>query len=233
MLNVIRAVIFYSGYSISLVIWASLSVLFGGMMPLRARYPFCLQWNRFAVWWLGIVCGVRFRTSGSENIPDGPFVLLSNHQSPWETIYFTYRFLPICPIVKKELLVIPFFGWALAVLKPIALDRSKRRAARDQLLGQGQDRLSNGFSILIFPEGTRVDPGVEKKFSTGGAELAIAARVPVLPVAHNAGKFWPAHKLGKTAGYIDMVIGKPIPSMGREARELTEEFRLWVASLEL
>jgi 1-acyl-sn-glycerol-3-phosphate acyltransferase len=232
-MNTIRAIIFYFGYSISLVFWASLCVLLGWMMPLKIRYPFCLQWNRFAVWWLGFICGVKFRTTGAENIPEGPFVLLSNHQSPWETLYFTYRFLPICPILKKELLRIPFFGWALAVLKPIAIDRSKRRAARDQLLGQGQHRLANGFSILIFPEGTRVDPGVEKKFSSGGSELAIASNVPVLPVAHNAGKFWPAHRLSKTPGYIDMVIGKPIPAMGRDARELTEEFRQWVASLNL
>jgi 1-acyl-sn-glycerol-3-phosphate acyltransferase len=229
-MNAIRAIVFYFVYSVSLVLWASLCVLIGWMLPLHARYPFCLQWNRFAVWWLGLACGVRFRTTGSDNIPAAPYVLFSNHQSPWETLYFTYRFRPICPILKRELLKIPFFGWALALLKPIAIDRSKRRAARDQLLSQGQQRLANGFSIMIFPEGTRVDPGVEKKYSSGGAELAIAAGVPVLPVAHNAGKFWPAHRLGKTPGCIDMIIGKPMPTIGRDARELTEEFRQWVAS---
>jgi 1-acyl-sn-glycerol-3-phosphate acyltransferase len=233
MINAIRAAIFYTGYSVSLVLYATLCVLIGWLLPIHARYPFCLQWNKFAVWWLGLACGVRYRTTGSDNIPEGPFVLFANHQSPWETLYFTYLFQPICPILKQELLKIPFFGWGLALLKPIAIDRSKRRAARDQLLTQGRDRLDKGFSILIFPEGTRVDPGVEKKYSTGGAELAIAANVPVLPVAHNAGKFWPAHQFRKTPGYIDMVIGKPIDTSGRDARELTEQFRQWVASQQL
>ena len=228
MLNAIRATLFYFIYSLSLVIYASLCILVGWMLPLHSRYPFFLMWNRFAVWWLKISCGVSYRITGAENIPDKPYVLLCNHQSPWETLFLSYRFQPACAILKKELLKIPFFGWGLALLQPIAIDRSKRRAAREQLLTQGKDRINRGFSILIFPEGTRVDPGVEKKYSTGGAELAIATGVPVLPVAHNAGKFWPARKLAKKPGCIDMIIGKPVSSVGREARGLTEEFRQWV-----
>jgi len=160
-------------------------------------------------------------------VPPAPFVLLANHQSPWETLFLYWEFLPICAILKRELYKIPFFGWALRLLRPIAIDRSKRGKALQQLLEQGRENLDDGFSVLVFPEGTRVEPGSEKKYSAGGAELAIASGRMIVPLAHNAGLFWPAHKFVKHAGTIRVVIGKPIDPTGRKARDVTREVEAW------
>lgn len=224
----VRASIFYLGYSLTLVIWAPLCLLLAPLLSLRARYRLCLVWNHFALWWLGLVCGVRCKVEGAVEKPREPVVVLSNHQSPWETLFLVQFFEPICPILKIELLSIPFFGWALRLLRPIAIDRSKRREARGTLLSQGQDRLGLGLSVLVFPEGTRLDPGQARKFSSGGVELAIAAGAPIVPVMHDAGCFWPAKRLAKQAGTITVQIGEPIPSAGRDPRELTEEVSRWI-----
>lgn len=218
---VLRSALFYLGYGSTLVVHATLCVLICWALPLHSRFRFAMLWNRFAVWWVGVACGVRYRISGLENVPAKPFVVLANHQSPWETLFLYYYFLPICAILKRELLRIPFFGWALAILRPIAIDRSKGHSARASLLTEGPKRLQAGLSVLVFPEGTRMQVGQEKKYLTGGADLAIAAGATILPVAHNAGVYWPARKFAKRPGTIDVVIGKPIPAAGREARELT------------
>jgi len=221
MLMTLRTALFYFGYAATLIVHATLCVLIGWALPLHARYRLTTQWNRFAIWWLGVTCGVRYRITGAEHIPATPFVLLANHQSPWETIFLYFYFVPICAILKRELLRIPFFGWALAILRPIAIDRSKGRSARSTLLVEGPKRLAAGLSVLAFPEGTRAEVGQEKKYFTGGADVAIAAGALILPVAHNAGIYWPAHKFAKRPGVIDVMIAPPIPAAGREARELT------------
>lgn len=221
MLASLRSALFYLGYASSLVVVATACVLVGWALPIRARYRLAMLWNGFVVWWVGVSCGVHYRIRGLENVPPQPFVMLANHQSPWETLFLYWYFQPICAILKRELLRIPFFGWALAVLRPIAIDRSKGRSARNSLLTEGPKRLQAGLSVLVFPEGTRIDVGQEKKFLTGGADLAIAAGALVLPVAHNAGLFWPARKFAKRPGVIDVIVGAPIPAAGREARELT------------
>ncbi len=223
-----RATVFYLGYSLTLFFHASLCVLFAWLLPIKARYHYVVMWNTFTIWWLKVTCGVSYRIVGVENIPPHPFVLLSNHQSPWETIFLYTYFSPLCAILKKELLRIPFFGWALATLNPIAIDRSKRIGARQILLNEGKKRLADGISVLVFPEGTRVAPGEEKKYSAGGVELAVTAEAIILPVAHNAGTRWPTRKFLKIPGVIDVVIGKPIPAKGRDVRELTEEVRLTI-----
>jgi 1-acyl-sn-glycerol-3-phosphate acyltransferase len=228
MLMSLRTTLFYAGYATSLVVHATLCMLISWALPLATRYKLATLWNRFVVWWLRVTCGVRFRVTGTENVPAEPFVLLSNHQSPWETLFLYYYFVPLCAILKKELLRIPFFGWALALLKPIAIDRSKGRSALNALMVEGPKRLEMGLSVLVFPEGTRTEVGQMKKFFPGGAELAIKAGAVILPVAHNAGTCWPAHKFAKRSGVIDVVIGKPIPTAGRESRELTEEVQGWI-----
>lgn len=223
---VLRSLLFYTGYALSLIVYAGLCTLLGWMLPLRKRYSVFVLWNRFAVWWVGVACGVRYRIVGEEHLPPAPYVMASNHQSPWETIFLYYRFVPLCAILKIELLRIPFFGWALKLLRPIAIDRSKRREARKTLLGQGLERLrDDGISLLVFPEGTRVEHGDAKNFSAGAAELAIAAGVPVVPLYHNAGLFWPARRLVKTPGVIDVVVLPPIATQGREPRELTQQLQ--------
>jgi 1-acyl-sn-glycerol-3-phosphate acyltransferase len=227
----LRATVFYLGYSLSLIPHATLCVLLGWMLPIKTRYHYFVMWNTFTIWWLKVTCGVRYRIIGIENIPPHPFVLLSNHQSPWETIFLYTYFSPLCATLKRELLRIPFFGWAIALLNPIAIDRSKRIEARQTLLIEGQKRLADGISVLVFPEGTRVAPGEERKFSRGGTELAIIAEAIILPVAHNAGTCWPSHKFLKIPGTIDVIIGKPIPAKGRETRELTEEVQAWTHAM--
>lgn len=228
MLMGLRSTIFYIGYAATLIPHASLCLLLTWALPLHSRYRLATLWNRFVIWWLRVTCGIDYRVTGLENVPSVPFVMLSNHQSPWETLFLYARFQPICAILKRELLWIPFFGWALALLRPIAIDRSKGRSARTSLLTEGPKRLQAGLSVLVFPEGTRIEVGQEKKFLTGGADLAIKAEALVVPVAHNAGLFWPARKFRKSPGTVDVVIGKPIPAAGREARELTEEVQAWI-----
>lgn len=228
MINTLRSLLFYLVYAASLIPHATLCVLLAWALPLKTRYRYILQWNRFVVWWVGVCCGVRYRMEGREKIPSEPYVMLANHQSPWETVFLYYEFLPLCAVLKKELLRIPFFGWALSLLDPIAIDRSKRRDARDSMLTQGRHQLQQGVSVLVFPEGTRGEPGQDRKYYTGGAELAIATGAKVVPVAHNAGLYWPARKLVKTPGTIKVIVGDPIDTTGREARELTEEVKQWI-----
>ncbi len=195
---------------------------------MKARYNYFLLWNAFILWWLKLSCSIKYEITGQHNIPSEAFVLISNHQSPWETLYFYWVFRPICATLKKELLMIPFFGWALKLLDPIAIDRSKKGRALQQVLDQGKVKLDSGISVLIFPEGTRVAPGMEKKFSAGGVQLAITSGRKILPIAHNAGLCWPAHKILKKAGTIRVVIGEPIDPAGRNPKELIGEIEAWI-----
>ena len=227
-MKTIRSLLFYLGAYGTLAPHAILCVILGVFMPLKARYRYFLLWNLFTLWWLRLTCGVKWQINGLENVPPGSFVMLSNHQSPWETYFLYWEFQPICAILKKELLRIPFFGWGLRLLEPVAIDRSKRNRALQQMLEQGKVNLDRGLSVLVFPEGTRVAPGVVKKYSAGGAELAVAAGKPIVPVAHNAGLFWPAHKFIKHAGTIRVEIGKPIDTTGRTAKDLIAEVETWI-----
>lgn len=178
--------------------------------------------------WLRISCGVRYQLKGTENLSNESVVLLANHQSSWETLLFYQLIYPIAPILKKELLKIPFWGWALRLMKPIAIDRSKPRLAGKSLMDQGVKRLNQGFSIIIFPEGTRSSVGVIKPFSRGGAKLAIAANKPVLPVALDAGKCWPPKGFRKYPGLITVQFGELIHPEGHDANSLTEKVEGWV-----
>ncbi len=224
----LRSLFFYLGYYGYLIPHALLCIVSSPFLSIQSRYRYYLLWNAFTLWWFKITCGVKYDVSGKENIPNEVCVILANHQSPWETLFLYWEFRPVCAILKKELLNIPFFGWGLRLLNPIAIDRSKRNKSLQQLLDQGKNRLDEGISVLIFPEGTRVAPGVVKKFSAGGAELAIASGFPVIPVAHDAGHCWPAHKLVKHPGTVKVVIGKPINTSGRESRELIQEVEAWI-----
>lgn len=224
----IRSLLYYLGSYGVLVPHAMLCVLVGIFMPIRMRYRYFLVWNGFSLWWLEVTCGIRHEITGLDNVPPAPFVMLANHQSPWETLFLYWKFLPACAILKKELLNIPFFGWALRLLHPIAIDRSKKNLSLQQLLEQGRGKLDEGISVLVFPEGTRVSPGVVKKYSAGGAELAILAGKLIVPVAHNAGEFWPAHRILKHPGTIRVVIGKPIDPAGRTARDVIREVEEWI-----
>jgi len=225
---ILRSSLFYLGYFTTLVPHATICVILGLFMPIGMRYRYFLVWNAFTIWWLKITCGVKYEVIGKENVPSDSFVLLANHQSPWETLFLYWEFLPICAILKKQLLNIPFFGWGLRLLRPIAIDRSKKSKSLQQLMKQGREHLDDGFSVLVFPEGTRVEPGVEKRYSGGGAELALTSGRKILPVAHNAGLCWPAHKFIKYPGTVKVIIGKPIDPAGRTTKEVTREVEAWI-----
>ncbi|WP_375740784.1 lysophospholipid acyltransferase family protein [Pseudomonas boanensis] len=228
----IRTVLFYLLLSLSACIWGTLSLFIAPFLPFHARYRFIVwRWCRSAVWLAKVVVGIRYEVKGLENIPERPCVILAKHQSTWETFYLSGAFEPLSQVVKRELLRVPFFGWAMALMKPIAIDRSNPKAALKQLASQGDERLKQGAWVLIFPEGTRVPAGQMGKFSRGGAALAANANLPVLPVAHNAGTYWPKEGWAKYPGTIQVVIGPPMYAEGegpRSIAELNDRAYAWV-----
>ncbi|WP_374322610.1 lysophospholipid acyltransferase family protein [Aquipseudomonas alcaligenes] len=229
----IRTFFFYLLLSSSSFFWCIFCVFIAPFLPFRARYRLVIQtWCRCATWLAKVVAGIHYEVRGLENIPQQPCVILAKHQSTWETFFLSAFFEPLSQVVKRELLYVPFFGWAMAMLKPIAIDRSNPKAALKQLAKQGDERIKQGAWVLIFPEGTRIPPGQIGKFSRGGAALAVNAGLPVLPIAHNAGEFWPKQSWAKYPGTIQVVIGPVMHAEGEGPRaiaELNERAYAWVA----
>jgi 1-acyl-sn-glycerol-3-phosphate acyltransferase len=225
-----RSILFYAGYFSATIVTSLLSMTIFFLLPWRKRFSLYSTWCRLVLCWLRITCGIKYEIEGMENIPDYPVVVLSTHQSAWETIFLYYAISPVCPILKKELLKIPFWGWAMSLQKPIAIDRSRPREAGRSLLLQGKARLAEGLSVVIFPEGTRSAPGTIKEFSRGGAKLAVTANTPVLPVIHNAGVCWPASTFIKKPGVIKVKIGAPLQVTGKTSTEVTDAFSVWIES---
>lgn len=228
----VRITLFYLLLSFTAFVWCLVSLIVAPFMSFRTRYRFVVQtWCRSAVWLARAIVGLRYEVSGQENIPDKPCVILSKHQSTWETFFLSAYFEPLSQVLKRELLHVPFFGWAIMLLKPIAIDRDNPKAALRQVAKQGHERLEQGAWVLIFPEGTRVPVGQAGKFSRSGAALAVNANLPVLPIAHNAGTFWPKSGWGKRPGTIQVVIG---PAMRAESEgpravaELNQRAEDWV-----
>lgn len=228
MIQYARSLVFYFFYLTS-GIFIGLVSLFLWPLPFMVRYNIVMLWNNFALWIAKYIAGVNYNIVGLENIPHGtPYVVLCKHQSAWETIFTQIYFKPLSTILKRELLRIPFFGWGLALLKPVAIDRSKPRDALRQVHKEGVERIKEGISLLVFPEGTRIPAGKIGNYARGGAEIACVTGVPVLPIAHNAGELWPVSRILKTPGTLTVVIGKPIPSANRNSKELTEEVKAWI-----
>ena len=200
------------------------------ILPYRRRYRVVVQWAFLNIWWLEVACGLRHRVRGLENIPGRAGIVLCKHQSAWEGLVLTRYFSPLTWVLKRELLLIPFFGWGLASLRPIAIDRSSRQSALGRVLEQGRQRLAEGVWIVIFPEGTRVAAGERGRYRPGGAALAEATGHAVVPVAHNAGDYWPRRGFLKRPGTIDLVIGKPIETRGRSAAEINARAAEWIES---
>jgi len=229
-LTVLRSGLFYLGYSLFTVLFCGTALLFVPLLPPLTRFYYLRNWNRVILCWLRICCGIKTQVEGLENIPPAPFVVLSKHQSPWDTIYLQLPFGPLSTVLKRELLSIPFFGWALALIRPIPIDRDKPREALRQVMEEGKERLAAGVSILVFPEGTRIEPGQQGKYAKSGASIACSMGVPVLPVALNAGLCWPAHGFLKYPGTIRVVIGPALPSSDVSSAQLTEQAREWIES---
>ena len=192
------------------------------------RYRIISIWSRIIVASARAICGIHYRILGAENIPDKPCIVMSKHQSAWETLAFQVIFPPQVTVVKKELLRIPFFGWGLAVLSPIAIDRGAGTRALKQIEEQGIERLKQGFWIIVFPEGTRIKPGTKSTYHPGGAWLAARSGAMLLPVALNSGALWGRKAFLKRPGTITVSIGKPIDPAGMKADELNAKVETWI-----
>jgi len=198
-------------------------------LPLRYRYSLILAWNKAAIWMLKVVCRIDYTIEGLENIPkDGTGIVLSKHQSSWETFLLPLFFHQTAIILKRELLWVPFFGWGLATIDPIAINRNDHSSAMEQVITKGKKCLEDGRWILIFPEGTRIPYGQVGKYRIGGARLAVATGYPVIPVAHNAGRFWPRRTFIKQPGTIRVIIGPVIPTQGRTAEDVIAQTKNWI-----
>lgn len=197
-------------------------------LPFLWRYRFITQWTRFNLWWLSVACGVRYAVEGRENIPSGPAVVLCKHESAFETLALQFVFPPQVWLLKRELLWIPFFGWGLALLEPIAIDRKAGRQALRRLMEVGTRRLREGRWVVIFPEGTRVVPGERGRYAPGGALLAHHAGFPVVPVAHNAGDHWPKRGFLKRPGVVRIAVGPVIDTRGLPAQEINRRAEAWI-----
>jgi 1-acyl-sn-glycerol-3-phosphate acyltransferase len=206
----------------------SLLALASFALPRMARYRIISGWSRIVVALAALLCGIRFRVEGLEHLPEAPSVILSKHQSAWETLAFQAIFPPQVLVLKRELLWIPFFGWGLALMSPIAINRARGRAALKRLAELGAERLRQGFWIVMFPEGTRVAPGTRGTYHAGGAWLAAKTGAVIVPVAHNAGLCWAKNAFLKRPGLVTVSIGQPIASSGRKAEELIAEVETWI-----
>ncbi|HEU4620359.1 MAG TPA: lysophospholipid acyltransferase family protein [Gammaproteobacteria bacterium] len=208
--------------------------IYGFFVLLTAPFPHAVTY-RAVQWWIDSVlfllrrlCRLGFEVEGCEHVPEGNTVVLMKHSSAWETLA-QFRLFPTQTwVLKRELMWVPFLGWVLRLLKPIAIDRSGGRAAVQQVVEQGRKRLAEGFWVVIFPEGTRVPAGQTRRYGISGALLAAVTGKPIVPVAHNAGEFWPRRGWLKRPGTIRVRIGPPIPTAGRDPREITAEAQRWI-----
>lgn len=196
--------------------------------PPQQRYQFLSLWARSMLWWLRVTCRLSFEVKGRENIPHTPSIILCKHQSAWETLALQLIFPPQVWVMKRNLLLIPFFGWALALTSPIAINRAAGREALKQLVAQGKDRLAKQFWVVVFPEGTRTPPGERGKYHIGGAWLATHTKTQVVPVAHNAGEYWRKNSPLKRPGVIQVSIGKPIQSKDLKPDALNKQVEDWI-----
>ena len=208
-------------YALACVLWSPL--------PLRWRYRLTAGWPRLAIWGAKVLLGIRWRIKGAENLPDGPAILLSKHQSAWETLFFPAH-MPrqVCFVYKKELHRVPFFGWGLALLRMIPIDRTKGRDAFEQVVRIGRQRLNEGRWPVLFPEGTRVAPGKMGRYKLGGALLAARTGASIIPIAHNAGECWPRNAFIKKPGLITVSVGPAIPTEGEDAATLNRKVQEWI-----
>ncbi len=219
---------FWVGFASSTVFFALLSPF---LLPFgfAIRFRVITKWTVFNVWWLRLTCGLDYRVVGREHLDNcGPAVVMPKHESTWETMALQRIIPPQAWVLKRELLRVPFFGWGMAMLHPIAIDRTAGRKAMAQLVRQGGDRLKRGIWVVVFPEGTRVAPGTTGDYKIGGVILAIRNGRPIIPIAHNAGDFWPRHSFVKRPGTIEVRIGPPIATVGRDAEAVLAEVKEWI-----
>lgn len=226
----LRSGLFSIGFLLLLILITPLVLLMAIVrVPYRIRFATMRQWARFCIWWLKLTCNIRYEIKGLENIPDEPVIVFSKHQSTWETL-----FLPSLTrrhqawILKQELMWVPFFGWAMAAIGTIPIIRGSGRVAIKRIIESGKRYMDQGSWVIVFPEGTRVAPGDEKRFGVGGALLAANTHASILPIAHNAGQFWPRKGFMKYPGTVQVVIGKPIDTRGMKSDAINEATSQWL-----
>lgn len=231
-----RAILFLRSLLFALVtliitpIWACVCFL-AAPLPYNQRYFITSRWNVFVIWLAKVLCGIRYQIKGYENLPDSPAILLSKHQSAWETIFLLCKMSrPLVFVFKKELIYVPFFGWALGLLRMIPIDRNKGKDAFAHVVTQGRKRLADGQWIIMFPEGTRIPVGQQGKYKGGGARLAVETNTVVVPIAQNAGECWPKNSFIKKPGLVTVSIGKPISPEGLTPVELMQQVENWIES---
>lgn len=224
---VVRSVLFFLCMVASTLVIGPIMLL-ARPLPFLVRYGLANRWVRFNLKMLKLICRLDFEVQGQENIPKQNGVILCKHQSAWETIALQAIFPPVVFILKKELLRIPIWGWAMATLEPIAIDRANKSAALKQILRDGEKRLLEGYWVVVFPEGTRVAPGQKGRYGSSGAMLAHRTGRPVVPVAHNAGEYWKRRGFLKYPGTIRVRVGPPIDASRFNANEITAQAEQWI-----
>jgi 1-acyl-sn-glycerol-3-phosphate acyltransferase len=226
----LRATLYQIFLFITVVPYAIASLLCAPL-PLHWRYKVTTGWPRLGIWGAKVILGIRWEIKGAANLPNGPAVMLSKHQSAWETM-FIIAHMPrdMCFVYKRELHRIPFFGWGLALLRMIPIDRAKGRDAFEQVVKIGQQRINEGRWPILFPEGTRMLPGKTGRYKLGGALLATRTNTPIIPVAHNAGECWPRNAFIKKPGLITVSIGPLIETAGLDADTVNKKVQEWIES---
>jgi len=224
----IGSILFTTFLFVSVPIYGSFVFVLGVLLSRRRIYPFVVAWVDAQLWALRALCGLDYVVEGREHLPRENTIVLMKHSSAWETLAQLRIFPDQTWVLKRELMWVPVFGWVLAFLKPIAINRKGGTAAVQQVVEQGRARLDEGLWVVIFPEGTRVPAGQTRRYGLSGALLASQVGRPVVPVAHNAGEFWPRRGLRKRRGVIRVVIGPPIPTAGRDPRAINEDAQRWI-----
>jgi 1-acyl-sn-glycerol-3-phosphate acyltransferase len=228
-MNLVRSLLF-AVLQAALTTLFSVVALFSFPFSAPVRYRLITGYNHIVIWLARWVLGIRYVVEGLEHLPKQPSIILAKHQSAWETVAFLFLFPPVSPVIKQELLNVPFFGWAFRMLSPIAIDRGAGREALKQIVTRGGEKLAQGFWVLVFPEGTRVAPGEKGRYGIGGGWLAAETGAPIVPVAHNAGEVWPKNAFIKRPGTVTVRIGPVIDSAGKSAAELTRAVEAWIES---
>ena len=231
-MNLIRSIIHMLWMAVTVVPWALAVLIFSLFGSSTQVYWLCAGWLRLAVTGGTTILGIQNRVTGMENLPNtelGSCVLLVKHQSTWETFSMvTLMPHPLAFVFKKELLYVPFFGWAMSRMDMIHIDRSQRTQAFNKVVAQGKRLMAQGVWVIMFPEGTRITRGQKGVYKSGGTRLAIETGAPVIPVAVTSAKCWPRKAFIKKPGIVDISIGKPIPSAGRQPEELMREVEAWI-----
>ena len=226
----LRAVLFYLVMAATILIGVLLVFLTWPLPFSKGRFLIIRTWSRLMAQSAKYICGLDYEIQGLENLAHPPFIIFSKHQSAWETITFSGIFPPNCFITKKELIYIPIFGWAFGISKHIPIDRKKGSAAIKKISELGRQRLQEGISIILFPEGTRVAPLESPEFHKGGAILVKATESPIICVAHNAGHLWRRNSFLKIPGKIKIIISEPMPTTGLSVREINQMAYDWITA---